>query len=63
VKRSLAILRAFLRDQSGDFNYELLLAASVAGLVNFVATRYRDEIRVALADAIRAISGLLVAWR
>jgi hypothetical protein len=63
VKRRLAFLRAFLRDPGGDYNYELLLAASVAGLVSFIATRYRDEIRAALADAIQAISGLLGVWR
>jgi hypothetical protein len=63
VKRCLAFLRAFLRDPGGDYNYELLLAALVAGLVSFIATHYRDEIRAALADATRAVSGLLGVWR
>jgi hypothetical protein len=63
VKQSLALLRMFLRDPGGDYNYELLLAASVAGLVSFITTRYRDEIRAALADAIQAVSGLLGVWR
>jgi hypothetical protein len=57
VKRRLAFLRAFLRDPGGDFNYELLLAALVAGLVSFIATRYRDEIRAALAWVIRGLLG------
>jgi hypothetical protein len=63
VKRCLAFLRAFLQEPDGDYNYELLLAASVAALISFIATRYRDEIRAALADAIWAISRLLGAWR
>jgi hypothetical protein len=63
VKRGLVILRAFLRDPRGDFNHELLLAASFTGLVSFIATRYRDETRAALADAIQAVSRLLGVWR
>jgi hypothetical protein len=63
VKRGLVIPRAFLQDPSGDFNYELLLAASFTGLVSFIATRYWDEIRAVLADVIRAVSGLLGVWR
>ena len=63
MKRRLAFLRAFLRDPGGDFNYELLLAASVAAITAVVIRAYRDEIRTALADAIQAISRLLGGWR
>ncbi len=63
MKRHLAFLRVFLRDSGGDFNYELLLAALVVGLASFIATRYRDEVRAALADATRVILGLLGIWR
>jgi hypothetical protein len=63
VKRRLAFLRSFLRDPGGDYNYELLLAASVAAITAAVIRAYRDEIRAALAEAIQAISGLLGVWR
>ena len=63
MKRRLAFLRAFLRDPGGDFNYELLLAASVAAITAAVIRAYRAEIRAALAEAIQAISGLLGVWR
>jgi uncharacterized membrane protein len=63
VKRCLAFLRAFLRDPGGDYNLYTLLAALAAAITAVVIRAYRDEIRAALADAIRAVSGLLGVWR
>jgi hypothetical protein len=56
-------IRAFLRDPGGHSDAYASLIGAVAVISIAVGIRLRDEIRAALADAIRAISGLLGVWR
>jgi hypothetical protein len=63
VKQSLAFLRALLQDSGGHSDPYASLVWAVAVISIAVGAQFRGEIRAALADAIRAISGLLEVWR
>jgi|FaiFalFF_MnMetaG_3_1042247.scaffolds.fasta_scaffold84636_2 hypothetical protein len=63
MKRRLVFLRALLQDSGGHSDAYASLIWAVAVISIAVGVRFRDEIRAALADAIRAISGLLGVWR
>jgi hypothetical protein len=60
MKRHLVFLRALLQDSGGRSDPYASLVWAVAVVSIAVGVWLRDEIRAALADAIRAIS---VGWR
>lgn len=60
MKQSLAFLRAFLRDPGGHSDPYASLVWAVAVISIAIGVWLRDEIRAALANAIRVIS---VGWR
>jgi hypothetical protein len=60
MKRCLVFLRALLQDSGGRSDPYASLIWAVAVISIAAGVQLRDEIRAALADAIRAIS---VGWR
>jgi hypothetical protein len=60
MKRHLVFLRALLQDSGGHSDPYASLVWAVAVVSIAVGVWLRDEIRAALADAIRAISA---GWR
>jgi hypothetical protein len=63
MKRHPASLRAFLQDPGGHSDTYALLLWVVMLISVAVGIQFQDEIHATLADATRAILGLLGGWQ